>query len=213
MMKQTFVMLGVAAVLAGCGATGPKNTGTGVMATTPAPAAQPMKRSKAECMFPDLPSEEAPLWVCDLPVEGVAVSAVGAYEKTAAGVGFQKDQALADGRVKLAQQVRVRVSNMIKQYAETTGAGSTETVDKVNSSVSKLITAETLTGSRAYRSTSSSNSTMYVLVGLDPSATQQAAERALKTSMKNDGALWQQFKSQKAQEELAAEIAKGAAGN
>ena len=104
--------------------------------------------------------------------------------------------------------MRVRVSNMIKAYVETTGAATTETVDKVNSSVSKLITSETLTGSRVYRSITSPAGTVYVLVGLDPNATQQAAERALKTSMNNDRALWQQFKSKQAQDELAAEIAK-----
>ena len=161
--------------------------------------------------FPDSPKDAAPLWICDAPVEGVAVSAVGAANKSAAGVSFMKDQAAADARVKLAQQMKVHVNNMIKQYVETTGAGSSETVDKVNTSVSKLITSETITGSRIFRSTVSPKGDMYVLVGLDPTVTKEATEKILKTSMNNERALWQQFKAAKGQEEMAAEIARMAA--
>jgi hypothetical protein len=162
----------------------------------------------AECVFPDSPKDAAPLWVCDAPVEGVAVSAVGSHDKSAAGPQFMKDQAAAAARVNLAQQMRVRVNNMIKQYAETTGAASSETVDKVNTSVSKLITSETISGSRVFRSTTSPSGAMYVLVGLDPTVTKEATEKVLKTSMNNERALWQQFKAKKGQDELAEEIAK-----
>jgi hypothetical protein len=185
-----------AVILAGCSSAPKSNTA----------AAAP-----AECVYPDAPKESAPLWICDAPVEGVAVSAVGMHEKSAAGVAFMKDQAAADARVKLAQQMKVRVNNMIKQYVETTGAGSSETVDKVNTSVSKLITSETISGSRIYRSATSPSGGMYVLVGLDPTVTKEATEKILKTSMNNERALWQQFKAAKGQDEMAAEIAKMAA--
>ncbi len=162
----------------------------------------------AECVFPDSPRDEAPMWICDAPVEGVAVSAVGSAAKSGAGVAFMRDMAAADGRVKLAQQMRVQVTNMIKQYAETTGAGSSETVDKVNTSVSKLITNETLAGSKVFRSITSPSGGVFVLMGLDPTLAKQQAEGALQTSMKNDRALWQQFKGSQAQSELAADIYK-----
>lgn len=200
MFKQIGIAAGVLAFMAGCATNGGNGGGGKVVTVAPT--------TPRECVFPDAPKEVAPNWVCDVPVEGVAVSSVGSAVKSDAGPAFMKDMAGADARVKLAQQMRTRVSNMIKQYVETTGAASTETVDKVNSSVSKLITSETLTGSRVYRSISSPRGDIYVLVGLDPNATQQAAERALKTSMNNDRALWQQFKSKQAQDELAAEIAK-----
>lgn len=171
-------------------------------------AAKPGPEKVVECAFPDVPGAAAPLWVCDAPVEGVAVSAVGSHNKSAAGIQFMKDQAAASARVTLAQQMKVKVNNMIKQYVETTGAGDSETVDKVNTSVSKLITSETISGSRIFRSATSPAGTMYVLVGLDPSTTKEAAEKVLKTSMNNDRALWQQFKAKKGQDELAEEIAK-----
>ncbi len=193
---QSFLIASAAAVLAGCSST-PK---------TDSVALPPL-----ECVYPDSPKDAAPLWICDAPVEGVAVSAVGVHEKSAAGAAFMKDQAAADARVKLAQQMKVHVNNMIKQYVETTGAGSAETVDKVNTSVSKLITSETITGSRIYRSQTSPKGGIYVLVGLDPTVTKEATEKILKTSMNNERALWQQFKAAKGQDEMAAEIAKMAA--
>jgi len=115
--------------------------------------------------------------------------------------------AATDARVQLAQNMKVEVRNMIKQYVEATGAGDQETVDKVNTSVTKQITSQTLVGTRIYKSRTSPNGTLYVLLGMDPNAVKVAAENALKTSMNNERALWQQFKAKKGQDELAAEIA------
>lgn len=161
----------------------------------------------AECVFPGS-DKPAPLWVCDAPVEGLAVSAVGAASKSEAGQGFMKQMATTDARVQLAQQVRVQVANMIKQYAETTGAGSKETVDRVNTSVTKQITDQSLAGSKVFKSITGPDGTLYVLVGIDEAQTQKLTEAAVKTSMNNDQAAWQQFKAQKGHDELAAEIAK-----
>jgi hypothetical protein len=172
--------------------------------------AKPKAQAAPDCVWPAT-TQAAPAWTCDEPVEGVEVSAVGIYEKTAAGLQFQKDQATAAARVTLAQQMRVHVANMIKQYVETTGEGSAETVDKVNTSVSKLITNETLEGSRIYKSAVSPNGQMYVLVGFDAKVAARKTEQVLKTSMNNEKALWQQFKAKQSQDELAAAIAAGQA--
>ena len=177
---------------------------TGCMGSKPKKAAE----APPGCVWPDAPKVQAPLWICDAPVEGVAVSAVGSHDKSAAGPAFMKDQATAAARVRLAQQMKVHVTNMIKQYAETTGAAGSETVDKVNTSVSKLITMETISGSRVFRSLTSPTGATYVLVGLDPKRAEQQTEAAVKTSMRNERALWQQFKAAKSQDELAAEISK-----
>ena len=166
-----------------------------------------VKESAADCVFPDAPGAAAPGWVCDQPVEGVAVSAVGVAEKSAAGHSFMKNMAATDARVQLAQAMQVHVQNMVKQYAETTGAADSETVDKVNTSVTKQITDETLVGTKIFKTRTSPNGALYVLLGMDASVAATATENALKTSMNNDNALWQQFKAQKGQEELAASIA------
>ena len=191
------IALGAAGLLAGC---------LGTSGGVKAPAAQ----AAPDCAWPGT-SQPAPGWTCDEPVEGVEVSAIGIYEKTAAGLQFQKDQAAAAARVTLAQQMKVHVANMVKQYVETTGAGSSETVDKVNTSVSKLVTNETLEGSRIFKSAVSPTGSMYVLVGFDEKVAARKTEQVLKTSMSNDKALWQQFKAKQSQDELAAAIANGQA--
>lgn len=164
-------------------------------------------REAAECVFPDAPDTSAPGWVCDLPVEGIAVSAVGVAEKSAAGHSFMKNMAATDARVQLAQRMQVHVQNMVKQYAETTGAADTETVDKVNTSVTKQITDQSLIGTKIYKTRTSPNGALYVLLGMDEASVATATQNALRTSMGNDAALWQQFKAQKGQDELAASIA------
>lgn len=170
-------------------------------------AGDDVKQAAPDCVFPDAPETVAPGWICDEPVEGVEVSAVGAAEKSAAGHSFMKNMAATDARVQLAQAMKVHVQNMVKQYAETTGAADSETVDKVNTSVTKQITDQTLAGTKIFKTRVSPNGTLYVLLGMDASAAAQSTQNALRTSMNNDQALWQQFKAQKGQDELAAAIA------
>ena len=166
-----------------------------------------VKQAAADCVFPDAPTTDAPGWICDEPVDGVEVSAVGVAEKSAAGHSFMKNMAATDARVQLAQAMKTHVQNMVKQYAETTGAADSETVDKVNTSVTKQITDETLVGTKIFKTRKSPNGALYVLLGMDGSIAAAATENALKTSMNNDRALWQQFKAQKGQDELAESIA------
>lgn len=181
---------------------------TGVAMSVLLTACGEKKEDVADCVFPDAPGTAAPGWICDEPVEGVEVSAVGSAEKSGAGHDFMKSMAATNARVSLAQSMQVQVRNMIKQYVETTGAADSETVDKVMTSVTKQITNETLVGTKIYKTRKSPGGSLYVLLGMDESSVQKATEKALKTSMKNERALWQQFKAQKGQDELAAEISK-----
>jgi hypothetical protein len=188
-LKQTLIPVVIALAISGCGSS-------------------PKQVEAPECVFPDAPNSAAPAWICDAPVEGVALSAVGYAQKSKAGNSFMKKIATADGRVQLAQTFKTHVQNMIKLYAESTGAADDETVDQVNTSVSKLITNETLVGSRLIKSRVSPAGGLFVLIGLDSANVQQAAKESIQTSMRNEQALWQQFKAKKAQDELAADIAK-----
>ncbi len=192
-MRSSVKLLGVAAItviLSACGTEGVKEA-----------------NEVAECVFPDAPDTAAPGWICDEPVEGIAVSAVGTAPKSKAGNSFMKNMAATDARVQLAQAMKVHVQNLVKQYAETTGAADSETVDKVNTSVTKQITDQTLVGTKIFKTRNSPNGTLYVLLGLNDNAAAQATENAVRTSMNDDKALWQQFKAQKGQDELAAAIA------
>ncbi len=170
-------------------------------------ANQTMPQPVASCVFADGSNQPAPEWVCGAPVNGVDLSAVGYADKSGAGASFMKQMAATAARVELAQTFSVRMTNMVKQFTETTGAGDSETVDQVNTSVTKQITEKTLVGSRIFRQMPTPAGGMVVLVGLSPETVTQLAENSLKTSMKNDRALWQKFQAGKAQDELAAEIA------
>ena len=119
-----------------------------------------------------------------------------------------KQMAATSARVQLAQRMRVNVQNMVKQYAETTGTAKSETVDLVNSSVTKQITDESLVGSKIIKTRASPTGKLYILLAMDPESVAKASEAALRTSMNNDKAIWQQFQAKKGQDELAAEIAK-----
>lgn len=168
---------------------------------------QPAPQPVASCVFADGSNQPAPEWVCGAPVNGIDLSAVGYADKSGAGANFMKQMAATAARVELAQTMKVEVQNMIKQYSETTGAGDSETVDQVNTSVTKQITKETLVGSRIFRQMPTPTGGIVVLVGLAPEIVANIAEQSLKTSMKNERALWQKFQAGKAQDELAADIA------
>ncbi len=182
--------IAAAAVLAGC--------------------AKPKKAAEevADCVFPQT-SAKAPMWVCSQgSVEGVAIWAPGSYQKTAAGAAFQQDQATLNGRTRLAQQVRSVVTSGLKQAIQTTGAGSSETVDQVASSAAKSISAETLVGSRVFRTAYAPDGTMFVLVGVDEATAKRVVQNAVQTSMNNDRAQWQQLQGAKLQADLSAEVYK-----
>ena len=192
MRVRTFSLAGVALalILSGC-------------ASTPPP------QVVADCTFPDSPEVAAPDWVCGMPVVGIEVSAVGSFRKIGAGNQFQKTQATAAARNQLASQMKVHVKRLVKNYAETTGVGDDETVDAVSSDVSKQITNETLHSTKVFKiRVNPKTKVMYVLVGMDPTSAASNAQAALKTSYKNNQAMWQRLVAQKAHNELDAEIEK-----
>lgn len=193
-MKHAIKLFSVIAVLAGlvgCGGT---------------PKISQSELHEDECTFPDAIEKKAPGWICDEPVEGLAVQAVGSYPKSGAGYNFSKDQAAARARVALAGQFTTHVKSMIKQFTATTGVGDSETVDQVNEIVSKAITKQRLDGSKVYKAKVSPKGEVYVLIGLDPENTIFNTQAAIRTSMNNEKAAWQRFQSKKGHEELEKEM-------
>ena len=61
-----------------------------------------------DCVFPST-NTPAPGWVCDEPVPGLNVSAVGVAELSSAGMSFMKDMAAADAMGRLAEQMQIQV--------------------------------------------------------------------------------------------------------
>jgi len=154
---------------------------------------------------------QAPSWVCDggATMEG-GLFAVGSAEPSPLGRSFQRTEATAAARDALARQIKIKVKNMFKQFQATTGIGDAQTAEKATQNVSKQVAQATLSGSKVMKVwISPTKGTMYVLVGMpDPKAVQQEVKNAVKTSLKNDQALWQKFLAQKADKELDAAVDK-----
>jgi len=136
------------------------------------------------------------------------VSGVGTFRSTQMGTAFARQQAAMAGRIEIANEMRVKVGSMVKNFAETTGVGDDETVDAVASSTARQITAETLYGTKPIRYVKGPDGTTYALVIMDETQAANAAKQALKTSYKNDQAQWQKFMAEKSHSELEREMDK-----
>ncbi len=161
------------------------------------------------------PTSNLPEWIDNPPTEG-GISAVGDAKVGAAGRGFAKNEAAALGRDEIARQLGVKVNNMIKSFVQVTGVGDDQSTDKATSQVSKQVSSQLLSGSKITKTFQDrETNTMYVLVVLDPqsiASAKTAMKEAVKTSYKNDKALWQQFQAQKADQSLDKEIEKEFSG-
>jgi len=165
------------------------------------------KPNLEQCM---MDGAQAPQWVCDegATMEG-GLFAVGSAEKNPIGRSFQRIEAVSAARDALSRQISIKVKNMFKQFQATTGIGDAQTADKATQNVSKQISAQTLAGTKVFKTWVSPRGTMYVLVGMpDPQAVQTEVKKAVKTSLHNDKALWQKFLAQKADKDLDAAVDK-----
>jgi len=149
----------------------------------------------------------APNWVVNPQVEG-AIAANGSAKKSAAGMQFTRDAAMASARSEISRIIEVKVNTMMKDFTQVTGVGDAETVDKVTSSVSKQVSSQVLQGTMQKDAWFSPCGELYVLVVLDPAKVADMTKKQVVTSMKNDAALWQQFQASKAQSELDAAVDK-----
>ena len=150
----------------------------------------------------------APKWTCNPYREGAVVALGIAPTNAGNDYSMQMAEALADGRDGLANQLSVKVNTMFKSFKATTGSGEASTYDKATSKVSKQLASQTLQGSRAIETWKSGKGNLYVLVGISNEPVKNAMEDAVKTSFKNDKAMYQKFLAAKADGELDKELEK-----
>lgn len=182
-IPTTALLLAVALFTAGCGAK--------------KPAPDPLR---SECT---VDGQAAPRWVCGLHHDEARYTAVGTARKSRLGFGFMREEALADARANLAQQAALDVKARTTRFARSTGAGESETVERVVEAVTKQVTRVTLRDSRqaAYWE-NPANGDIYLLVEADRSKVYEAAKKALQNRFDNDGALRQQTAAREALEAL-----------
>ena len=147
----------------------------------------------------------APKWTCLPEVDGF-YAGLGIADKSAAGQAHMRRVALANGRSDLSQQIQTQVKDKVEVFTRATGNGSAEVVDKVSTAVTKQVANVNLKGSKAVDVWNAPSGAMYMLVTVPEEVVNKKVQEAVKTSFKNDDALWQQFQSKQAMESLEAEF-------
>lgn len=152
----------------------------------------------------------APEFTCDPYAEGSIVALGVAQMNAGNDKSMQRTEAMASARDALARQIEVKVSNLFKSFKATTGSGTDATFDKATSDVSKQLASQTLKGSRqigmSWRHPKTGE--LFIMVGISNEPVKEKMEDAVKTSFKNDKALYQKFLAAKADGELDKELEK-----
>ena len=147
----------------------------------------------------------APKWTCIPDVDGY-YAGVGISQKSLAGMSFMRKIALSNGRSELAQQIQTQIKDKIENFTRSTGNGKNEVVDHVATVVTKQVAKVSLSQSKAVDSWQSPSGTLYLLVTVPKKVVDSEIKDRIKTSFKNDEALWQQFKSKEALQKLEKEF-------
>jgi len=149
--------------------------------------------------------KNAPEWVLTGHVDD-AMSAVGSARIGKGGLQFARNDAMAQGRGELANQLSVKVESLVNRFAQQTGIGADQTLDSFSKQVSRVVTKETLAGSRQEDIWISPTSDVYVLMVVEESAVKSAVKREMLSSYQQDAARWQEFQAKNGFEELDREI-------
>ena len=152
----------------------------------------------------------APEFTC-APFSSGSVTALGIAKMNAGNdKAYQRTEAMGSARDELARQLQVKVSNLLKKYKATTGSGSAATFDNSTSDVSKQLASQTLVGSKqigkSWRHPKTNE--LFIMVGISTDDVKNKMEDAVKTSFKNDRAMYQKFLAEKANGELSRELEK-----
>jgi len=197
-MKKTIKNSILAAAIAG-------TLFTGCGSNEPAPAVTKAPAVDFSCKQD---GERAPEWTCNPQAEG-SIAALGIAKMNAGNdKSMQRSEAMADGRDALASQISTKVSNLFKSYKGTTGSGTASTFDASSSKVSKQLASQTLNGSKQIASWTSSKNELFLLVAISNEPVKNAMDKAIKTSFKNDNAMYQKFLAAKADGDLDKELEK-----
>ncbi len=150
----------------------------------------------------------APKFTCNPHVDGMITALGVASMNTGNDRAFQRTEAMANARNALARELSIKASSMVKTFKSVTGSGKSATFDKATSEVSKQVASQTLKDSRQVGMSWSNPQTkeLFILVGINTPEVKKELSHAIKTSFKNDEALYQQFLAKQANGELDKEL-------
>jgi PBP1b-binding outer membrane lipoprotein LpoB len=167
---------------------------------------EPTTPTDTQDRYVDPELQGAPKWVLMPSVQGM-ISEVGSAPKNPGNdIGFQRNEAMGDARDNLARRISTKVGNMLKSYKEASGAGKDASFDRNVKTASKQIASQTLNGTTVHDTWISRSGRLYILMVIETPKAVEAVEESIKTSFKNDKALYQKFLAEKAQGELDLEL-------
>ena len=171
-MKKLITLAIIGLILMGC--AGPKRSGS----------------------TEESPMRDVPSWFLIVPEAEDAIYGIGSAKKQ--NPSLAKKAATARARDEIAQSVKTKVSNMMKDFMQESGVGDNAQALEFTESVSKQVSSVSLAGSKIKEVYPAKDGTIYVLVeyplnGVRDSALQEARKRE---------ALYNEFKAQKGFEDL-----------
>lgn len=143
----------------------------------------------------------APRWTCIPEVDGY-YTGVGIAQKSAAGMAHMRRVAIMNGRSDLTQQIQTQVKDKMEGFTKATGVGASQTVDTVTTAVTKQVAKLDLKGSKAMDMWTAPSGNIFMLVGVPQESVNGVVKDAVKSSINNDDARWQQFQSAQALKSL-----------
>ncbi len=155
-----------------------------------------------------------PSWILNPQVEdGIAVSECVLFS---GNMSIDRQQALANARVSLAQRIETRVSAMDKSYRDKVEVASGVESGSTFSSVSKQVTQQTLTGTNPVKTDVvkiADKDNLCVLVAVGQESTKDIFDSLINEakrpmSAKQKDVLYEEFKAQRAEQQLDAELEK-----
>jgi len=144
----------------------------------------------------------APQWVLQPEMVGF-VTGLGISKKNVTDdIGFQREEATANGRVNIAKTLNVKASNILLSHKSSTA----ETFDQASSSTTEVFTSESLQNTRVKNTWINRNGTMFVLMYISSEEIISQLDKAAKTSYKDDKAGYQKYEAAKANGDLQKRI-------
>ena len=168
-----------------------------------ASSTEPKAPISGECV---IDGSSAPKWVCGtLNHDKDTYSDVGSAKLSVGGYNFTRTVAITNARAALSSQIEVLVKAKTENFMRSTGLGSSETIDKVSSSVTKQVSKNVLVGS-TQEAMWQGKTELFILVSIPKKSVLDTAKLSVKTSLRNENALWQQFQAKQSLDNLDKEF-------
>lgn len=164
---------------------------------------------KADCYFPDMPSKEAPKWICEVTPQGYEIIGVGYAKKSVAGSGIMREIALNNAQQRLASQLENNIKSkfdaVTRQSSTTTKTVSDEHVSEMVEITINNVVSTVIRDARVMTTLTSPTGGMYTLVAMTNDAYQSNMAAAIEKA-RNDQ-VWSKLDSEEAQEAMKQALA------